>query len=132
MANTQYVGGSFAPPLTAEKLREYRTAIERTAPEDLKASLLGLCAMVEEFGKTPASDQPAAPHPAGMGHLQKLDEAEIKRIWDLVPWSWEVDALRLRCASIPADSPLRTPAYHLLWYAKELAEDREPCTCDKL
>ncbi len=131
-APRRFVGGSFAPPLDADKLRQYRVVIERQAPDDLKEALFGLCRMVEVFYETPASDEPAEPHPVGMGVVQKLEPEEIERIWDLVPWPWEVDALRGRCASIPAGSPLRTPAYHLLWYAKELTEDREPCTNDKL
>lgn len=127
-----YIGGSFAPPLPAEKLTEYRKAIEANAPEDLKDSLLGLCTMVETFQATPESSQPKAKHPVGKGYIQKLDDAEIKRIWDLVPWSWECEALQARLNTIPSGSPVRTPAFHLLWFAKELTKDREPCTNDKL
>jgi len=127
-----YVGGSFAPPLPAEKLAEYRTIIADHGPDDIRDTLQDLCDLVAMFTGTPESSQATTPHPCGVGHVQKLDDAEIARLWDACPWPWEVDALRLRCASIPADSPLRTPAYHLLWYAKELAEDREPCTADKI
>ena len=126
------VGGSFAPPLPAEKLDAYREIILRDAPEDIRGSLVDLCDLVALFQATGESNEPKTAHPCGVGHVQPLDDAEIARIWDACPWAWEVDALRQRCASIPAESPLRTPAYHLLWYAKELAEDREPCTADKL
>jgi len=132
MRRTQYVGGSFAPPITPKKLAEYRTIIADHGPDDLRDTLQDLCDLVALFGMTGESKQAKAPHPCGVGHVQLLDKGEIERIWDVCLWPWEVDALRGQCASIPADSPLRTPAYHLLWYAKELAEDREPCTCDKL
>jgi hypothetical protein len=157
-APRRFVGGSFAPPLTADKLRQYRVVIERQAPDDLKKPLLGLCAMVEEFQTTPESDEPARPHPVGMGFVQKLEPAEIERMWDLVPWPWEVEALRGRCNQLePTDDDrdnsrrhaetkargermpdaerivtLLDASRHLLWFAKELGEDREPCTCDKV
>jgi hypothetical protein len=153
-----YVGGSFAPPLPAEKLAEYRVVIERDAPDDLKEPLLGLCHMVEAFYETPESQEPRDAHPVGMGFVQPLETAEIERLWDLVPWAWEVEALRGRCnqlepTEVDRDNSRRHAEYkargermpdserivtlldasrHLLWYAKELAEDREPCTCDKL
>ncbi len=154
----RFVGGSFAPPLTADKLRQYRVVIERSVSDDLKEPLLGLCRMVEVFQETPESDEPAEPHPVGMGHVQQLAPEEVERIWDLVPWPWEVDALRGRCnqlepTEVDQANARRHAAYkargermpdserivtllgasrHLLWYAKELAEDREPCTNDKL
>ena len=153
-----YIGGSFAPPLPVEKLAEYRKAIEANAPADLKDSLLGLCTMVETFQATPESSQPKAKHPVGKGYIQKLDDAEIKRIWDLVPWDWECEALQERARQMPAtdadrDNTRRNREYkahgevmpqnewivtarmaanHLVWFAKELTKDREPCTNDKL
>lgn len=153
-----YVGGSFAPPLPAEKLAEYRATIDQHAPEDLKQSLSGLCDLMEMFAGTPESSQAAAPHPCGVGHVQRLEDAEIARIWDACPWAWEVEALRQRCnqlqpTEVDRDNARRHAEYkargermpddervvtlidasrHLLWFAKELAEDREPCTADKL
>lgn len=153
------IGGSFAPPLPVARVAEYREVIERDAPEQLREALLGLCTMMEAFSETPESQEPAAPNPIGIGKVQKLEQAEIERLWDLVPWPYEVDALRGECnariaeTEVDADNYRRHAEYkargermpwhewtptlsyaarHLLWYAKELAEDREPCTADKL
>lgn len=128
----QRIGGSFAPPLPAEKLVEYRQTIETHAADDIKQALLGLCDMVQTFQQTPESSAPKAKHPVGVGFVQPLDESEIKRIWDLVPWDWECAALETQFNKLAVDSPLRTPAFHLLWFAKELTKDRQPCTNDKL
>jgi len=154
----RYVGGSFAPPLPAEKLDQYREILLRDAPEDIRGSLVDLCDLVALFQATGESSQPKAPHPVGRGYVQRLDDAEIARIWDACPWAWEVEALRQRCnqlqpTEVDRDNARRHAEYkargermpddervvtlidasrHLLWFAKELAEDREPCTADKL
>jgi hypothetical protein len=128
----KFIGGSFAPPLSTEKLTEYRQIIEAEAPADLKDQLLSLCTMVETFQQTPESTNGKAKHPAGAGYVQPLEDAEIKRIWDVVPWDWEIAAIQSRCDQLPAKSPIRNAAFHLLWFAVELTNDREPCTNDKL
>lgn len=78
-------GGSFAPPLDATKLAAYR-ALAESAPSTIKAAMLPLCDMVEAFQETPASTKVGAPHPSGVGLMIPLEDAEVKRIWDLVPW----------------------------------------------
>lgn len=136
------LGGSFAPPIDAETLAEYRTIAEG-APPELKEPMVELCKMVGVFNETPASRQPGTPHPVGTmlrgdgsvipaPLVVPLDEAEIKRIWDYVPWDHECEMYRQLFETIPVDSPLRNPAFHLLWYAVELTRDREPMTKDKL
>jgi hypothetical protein len=137
---TKYVGGSFAPPLPAETLAAYRATILADAPEDLRDSLVGLCDLVALFQATGESAEKKTPHPVGIGHVQKLEDAEIGRLWDACPWPWEAEALGKRANSLPTmvvdgktvDSPVRKAAFHLVWFAKELAADREPCTADKL
>lgn len=136
-----YIGGSFAPPISAETLAAYRATILADAPDDLRDSLVDLCDLVALFQASGESGQPKTPHPAGFGHVQKLDDAEIARLWDACPWPWEAEALGKRADQLPtmvnaegktADTPVRKAAFHLVWFAKELAADREPCTADKL
>jgi hypothetical protein len=68
-----------------------------------------------------------------MGQIVPLHPAEVERIWDHVPWDHELDGIQRLFDAIPASQKdLRNAAFHLLWYAKELAHDREPITQDKL
>lgn len=138
-------GGSFAPPIDSAKLSSYRATIEAEAaksnpadkesggvPARVRDQLIGLCDMVEAFQKTPASANPSTPHPSGVGMITLLEEAEIKRMWDLVPWDHEIKALQAECDKLEGNHPLRTSAFHLLWFAIELTNDREPLTNDRL
>jgi hypothetical protein len=125
-------GGSFAPPLDATKLSEYRSLITAYAPVHLQERLLGLCKMVEVFNETPASALPGKPHPAGRGMIVNLEQPEIDRIWDLVPWEDELVGLQSELDKLAPDSPVRNAAFHLLWFGKELTKDREPLTTDRL
>jgi hypothetical protein len=133
MVKKSYIGGSFAPPLDAAKLAEYVT-LAQAAPEQIGEAMLKLCDMVALFQETPASSAEEKPHPVGVGHIQHLEEAEIKRIWDAVPWKEECEMYAALFEKIDPqqDKPLRDAAFHLLWFAYELTADREPCTCDKL
>jgi hypothetical protein len=185
MAPRRHYGGSFAPPLPAAKLKEY-AALARSAPPPVKDAVLKLCEMVEIFQETPKSKKRGTPHPAGKGFIVPLEEDEVKRIWDHVPWDGQVfDAdgnelpkgspvpegghkapderemlaalfnslptglgepvlvefqtpggvtARRREAPVvdPAAKALRDAAFHLLWHAVELSQDREPITTDQL
>ncbi len=90
--------------------------------------------MLEVFWQTPESKQPGDPHPCGRGTIIPLEDAEIQRIWDVVPWAEELDLYgRLFDRIDPvATRDLRKAAFHLLWYGRELCADREPITSDKL
>ena len=125
----QQVGGSFAPPITAELLAKYQTLAGATTPQ-VKDAMLRLCTMVEVFHRTPESKLEGTPHDSGKGVVVPLEEVEIKRIWDYVPWDYECDAIGVVFDVLTGD--VRNAAYHLLWYARELAMDREPITTDKL
>jgi len=137
----KWLGGSFAPPLSKETLAEYRTAAESAEPR-IREVMLKLCRMIEVFQETPESSLPSQPQPLGTlrtldGRLVApqvvpLEEAEVQRIWDDVPWDYEIEAYRTLFDSLLADSPLRTPCFHLLWFGTELEKDREPLTNDKL
>lgn len=126
------VGGSFAPPLSAAKLAEYRTLASKSDDRRVRDVMLLLCKMVEVFQETPASTLNGSVGPTGLGVVIPLEAAEVDRIDAVVPWDYECDAYQNLFETIPTDSNLRTPAFHLLWYAKELTVDREPMTNDKL
>ena len=134
-------GGSFAPPLTPEKIAAYRGLAE-TAPTAVRDAVRQLCDMAELFQQTPPSSRPGTPHPSGRGVKVPLEQSEIDRIWDAVPWDDEVPGDHVNECAVLArlfdgisnedNEPLRNAAFHLLWYAKELARDREPITTDRL
>lgn len=132
MAARTQIGGSFAPPITADLLSEYRAAAAAAGDQKIKDAMLQLCDMVELFQQTPASRNGGTPHPSGLGLMVPLEDAEVQRIWDAVPWDYECDAIQSLFDTLSPESPLRTPAFHLLWMAKELTQDREPMTTDKL
>jgi hypothetical protein len=173
MARPSRVGGSFAPALDSSKVSNYRSTINAYAPSHLKETLVGLCDMVDLFNLTPPSTNPPRPHPiAPKGTLVirglrerdaegketgkqlkpdvsispriiDLEDAEIARIWDAVPWPHEVDALQAELDKWFADetaskvapkslTDLRNAAYHLVWYARELTLDREPLTAESV
>ena len=125
------IGGSFAPPINSETLAGYKALIP-SAPPEVGEVMGKLCEMVEVFQQTPASTLAGSPHPVGRGQIVPLEDAEIKRIWDYVPWEYEIKAYQGLFDELASDSPLRTPCFHLLWYAVELCKDREPITNDKI
>lgn len=123
------VGGSFAPPLTADKLDDY-AALAETADRRVKEYMLELVNMLRVFWQTGESTAESETTP--LGHpITPLEEAEIERIWDVVPWPEECDVMGQIFDALP-NGELRNAAYHLLWYARELAADREPTTSDKV
>jgi hypothetical protein len=133
MATRKRIGGSFAPPLDAAGLARYRELAE-AASGQVKDYMIELCDMLALFWQTGESRNGGTPHPSGRGTIIPLEDDEIKRIWDAVPWPNECDLIGQVFDGIPADTQadLRNAAFHLLWYARELAADREPITNDKL
>lgn len=134
-ANPQVrVGGSFAPPLTPEKLAAYKALGESCPDLQIRDIFAKLVRMVEVFRETPESTLPGTPHPSGMGTIVPLTEEEIQRIWDTTPWGEELDAYGVICDRLDpvSDKARRDAAFHLIWFGRELDLDREPITTDKL
>ena len=127
------VGGSFAPPLTEDKLKEYKL-LAATADIRINEVMLKLIEMVEVFNQTPTSASTPIPHRTGIVNQILLEEQEITRIWNYVPWDYEIEAYSKLFETInnSDNKPLRDACFHLLWFAKELESDREPITNDKL
>lgn len=130
------LGGSFAPPINAEKIALYRELAKAAPDPRVRDAMLPLCDMVETFQETPESQLTGTPHPLGNRYpaIVPLEQSEIDRMWDLVPWDYECDALGQLFETIPNETqkPLRDAAHHLLWFARELTKDREPLTNDKI
>lgn len=118
MTNKVRLGGSFAPPINSEQVARYRELAKAAEDPRVRDAVLPLCEMVEIFQKTPDSRLNGQPHPVGEftdGSGQKrqapavvpLEESEIKRIWDYVPWDYECDALAVLFEEIEQDVAFR-------------------------
>lgn len=131
MANKRIlVGGSFAPPLDNDGLDRYEQLAKACDDRKCQGYMLDLVNMLRVFWETGESkaEEQAAP----LGHaIKPLEDAEIERIWHFVPWPEECDVIGAAFESIPAGET-RNAAHHLLWYARELAQDREPTTKDRV
>ena len=73
------VGGSFAPPLTEDKLKEYKL-LAATADIRINEVMLKLIEMIEVFNQTPTSASTPIPHRTGIVNQIPLEEQEITRI----------------------------------------------------
>jgi hypothetical protein len=126
-------GGSFAPPLDAKKLAAYRK-LAKAEGGAVGDAMTALCDMAETFQKTPASKREGKPHPSGRGMIVRLEDAEVERIDPVVPWPHECEMYAKLFDGIDpqARKELRDAAHHLLWFAVELTNDREPLTSDRL
>ena len=131
---TRRIGGSFAPPLSDEKLAAYEAMINGMAESPLKTALQTCLTCVKQWWDLPESTGNGRPHPVGIGYIVDLDEAVKQSLWDAIPWQHEIEAMQRLFDAIPADTErdLRNIAFHLLWHVKELDLDREPLTNDKL
>lgn len=129
------IGGSFAPPMDAKQLSAYRKLTDDVSPQAGEA-MKALADMVELYMKRPAPKKgepapQAAPHSSGTGLVIPLPEAEVKRLWDAVPWNEELEMYATVFDRLPPGEA-RDAAFHLLWYGKELELDREPITTDRI
>ena len=135
MAIKKLIGGSFAPPLIPEKLNSY-TELANTATPEVKEIMLKLIAMLKHFNLTPTSPLLGATlkYDTKTAMVIPLEDKEIERIWDVVPWEYEIDSYSTVCDTISNEThkDLRNAAFHLIWFARELCADREPITNDKL
>lgn len=129
MSRPQLIGGNFAPPLDDAKLDIYEQ-LANGASRRVKEHMIELIKMLRKFRETGESQAVAQPGPLGLP-ITPLEEAEVERIWDVVPWPEECDVIGGVFESLPVGD-LRNAAFHLLWFARELAADREPMTNDKL
>lgn len=131
--SNQRLGGTFAPPLTDELLASYRSLKPTDGPVGDALETLLKC--VEKWWELPESQGTAVRrHPVGVGTIVPLEQNIADALWDLIPWDHELNAIQSLFDTIDATSskPLRDAAFHLLWFVKELNNDREPMTNDLL
>jgi len=131
MGKPRMVVGSFAPPLSDAKLAEYSDLAETATNHVIRGHMKNLIKMLEKFRQTPASALEPKPHPVGVGTVTPLEQQEVERMNDVVPTIDDCRRINDEFDRLP-NGNLRNAAYHLLWFAVELAEGREPCTNDKL
>jgi len=140
MSTLQEIKGitCFAPPLSPGKIGAYRALAEGCGNRRCKQEMLALIKMVEVSRETPESSIPAINHPIGVlpstGRVPQvipLEQQEIDRIQDLVPTGDDCDLISSVFKQLE-DTETKNAAYHLLWFARELSQNREPITQDKL
>jgi hypothetical protein len=123
------IGGCFAPALAPEKVSDYRQLAATVQDKQVAQYMSDLCDMLELFYQTPESTEASSKH-AIAGMVTPLADNEVQRIWDKVPWPEECDLIGKAFDRLPAGD-VRNAAYHLLWYARELTQDREPMTKER-
>lgn len=133
---TQYIGGSFAPPLTDELLEKYEGLMKdldaKSQVRDAMQQLLHCCNRWWNLPESTGAQK--RPHPSGRGVIIDLDEHLKETLWDDIPWDSELRAMGVVFDTIDpvSQKELRDAAHHLLWHVRELERDREPLTNDKL
>lgn len=129
---TPRIGGSFAPPLTDETLDRYRVLIDRLDSKSAVRHAMGeLLKCAEAWWEQPDSTGKGTPHGSGRGFIVNLTPEVADALWDDVPWPHECDAYQTLFDNLSLGE-VRDAAFNLLWFAKELTQDREPITADKL
>lgn len=133
----------FAPPLTDDLIARY-AALADSLPDsrgDVRDAMRECLAAVRLWWELPESkgtpkDQSVEVKHRGKDTLVKIVSLApdlVKQLWDAVPWPYELDAMQSLFDRIdPAERGLRDAAFHLLWFARELSNDREPLTADNL
>ena len=138
----------FAPPIDSKRLDRYKS-LAAIADAPVQDAMEELIRMVEKFQETPESREPGLALqteytrnpfrnekgiPKPPPKIVPLEQVEVNRMWDFVPWPHEINAMAALFDQIPNESKkeLRDAAFHLIWFARELVLDREPMTNDKL
>lgn len=127
-------GGSFPPPLTDEKLSEYRTLAESEPASPVRDAILTLLKCCENWWNlSESTTQVIRKHSSGVGSIVPLSKENMAALDNDIPWGHELESIQGLFDGIdPAKKELRNAAFHLLWHVKELYLDREPITADKL
>lgn len=122
-----HIGGSFAPPITEDHVKNWPTLIAatngltRTALEVLHKLMLA-------HRPHKAKALKGEPHPSGKGIIMPLADDVKKACEPHLPSHAEMEIFGQLFESL--GGPIRDVAFHLLWYARELELGREPPTTD--
>jgi hypothetical protein len=136
----------FAPPLTDEKLSEYKSLILGLGNGPVKDAMSTCMEAVEVWWELPESTRTDASRfetvhrgkratytvtPLEVAHMD--DETQSGALWQVVPYEWELKGIRELFDAIPtSDKAVRDAAFHLWWYVMELCNSREPLTQEAL
>jgi hypothetical protein len=129
---------SHAPPITPAILTDYEALAERVAETDPRRLWMQrLCRMLRLFWETPESTLEGTPNPSENGTvIVPLEEAEKRRVFEAVPFPQELNVYAAEFNKWRNDhedeKPFRDAAGHLVWYAREINNGREPITADKV
>lgn len=147
-----HIGGSFAPPLSDEKLASYATLIASMPPSAERDACALLMTCCEKWWNLPEPAGTAArAHPSGVGTIIALQDDHKAELDPHIPWGHELAAIQALFDQLPTGTTeqppthkprhvvtdalahnIRNMAFHLLWHVRELDLDREPLTADKL
>jgi hypothetical protein len=132
----------FAPPLSDGKIADYEIIVSKLKNEDpqLHGAMQSLLDCVKQWWALPDSkrsdgDKFRLKHQGKdiTVHFAPLEEDHQKKLFDAIPWDYELDAIQGLFDRIPAENKkVRDCAFHLLWFTRELCRDVEPVTQDKL
>ncbi len=133
----------FAPPLTDEKIANYKLLINSQASSEVADAMVMCLKCVEAWWNLPESTRTDVKRWGILHKGQKsefvetpLEEDHIKKLWDVTPWDRELSTLSNSTSTGLFDTlpycDLKNAAFHLLWFAKEITRDREPLSVDKL
>lgn len=130
----------FAPALTDEQLRQYRSQVNTLSLSAVKDALDECLIACEAWWKLPDSTRQDVDR-FRIKHKGKettfsvtpLEEAHVESLCSVIPWGYELNSMQQLFDDIPVEQKeTRDMAFHLLWHARELCLDREPLTQDKL
>lgn len=131
-----------APALTEEKLAKWQELINNLQMgSELRDALETLFKCVEAWWNARESTEKHVVAATGAGfvsgpdvRLQKFDGELKDLLFETTPWMKELKLYDDLLESIHPESEkeLRDAAFHMLWFAKEICNDREPLTLDRI
>lgn len=89
-----YLGGTFAPPLSDEALAKYeKMAAQFPDRSQIKEAFLKLLACCKQWWELPeSSGAEARAHPVGVGVIVPLETSIADSLWEAIPWKDELKA----------------------------------------
>lgn len=151
----QHIGGSFAPPLSDEKLASYQAMADALPSSPVKDAMLALLPCCHKWWGLPDSSgvNGRRKHPTGRAAIVHLDDDVKSALDPHIPWGHELASIQKLFDALPTGTgaeefssdgvrrakvtdakakALRDACFHLLWHVRELDLGREPLTNDML
>lgn len=136
LATDRLPAACLAPPMTDEKIAAYKSLAASQGGEigDAMATCLRC---VEAWWELPESKLPPRKWSTKIGkangtiNVVPLEAEHVAALDAVTPWLRELNSMDGLFDMLPTGD-VRNAAFMLLWYAKEIALDREPVTQEKL